>query len=186
MDSGGNAYVAYYTGSLLFPVTAGAFQTQNNADVGTNSGDPNAFVTKLNSTGTDLVYSTYLGGSGSTFPAHFLGDRATGLAIDNAGDAFVTGFTYSSDFPVTSGAFQTVNHSAANADASGFVTELNPTGSAEIYSTYLGGSGSLKATVPPQANGERDRGGHGGLRLCCRILAIQPTSQGRWRARYCL
>jgi hypothetical protein len=145
VDSSGNAYIAGYTASPVFPVTAGAFQAQLQA--APNDGTPNAFVSKLNSSGTALIYSTYLGGSGIYVPGFFLGDQANGIAIDNAGNAFVTGLTYSPNFPVTSGAFQTVNPSAANEDASGFVTELNPTGTAEVYSTYLGGSGQYHGGV---------------------------------------
>jgi hypothetical protein len=73
-----------------------------------------------------LAYSTYLGGSG--------GDLSYAIAVDSAGSAYVTGFSESTDFPVTSGAFQKLNH-RSNA----FVTKLNPTGSALVYSTYLGG-----------------------------------------------
>ncbi|MGB9073656.1 MAG: SBBP repeat-containing protein [Terriglobales bacterium] len=119
VDSTGNAYVTGYTGSTDFPTTPGAFQT-------TCCG---AFVTKLNPTGSALVYSTYLGGSSS--------DGALGIAVDSAGNAYVTGDAYSTDFPVTPGAFQT-NFGGGESDT--FVTEINPTGSALVYSTYLGGS----------------------------------------------
>jgi Beta-propeller repeat len=76
-----------------------------------------------------LVYSTYLGGKG--------GDSAAGIAIDSAGNAYITGTTYSTDFPITpSSAFQTSN--GGNDDV--FVAKLNPIGSALVYSTYLGGA----------------------------------------------
>src|SRR5207245_126963 len=93
----------------------------------------NAFVTKLNPTGSaPLVYSTYLGGSGL--------DEGFGIAVDTHGNAYVTGPTDSTDFPTTSAAFQTA-FGGGTADA--FVTKLNPTGSAPlVYSTYLGGSGT--------------------------------------------
>jgi hypothetical protein len=118
VDSAGNAYVAGSTNSANFPTTPGAFQT-------TCCG---AFVTKINPTGSALVYSTYLGGSGE--------DSGHSIVIDSAGNAYVTGTT-GPGFPVTSGAFQTAY--GGNSDA--FVTKLNSTGSALVYSTYLGGTG---------------------------------------------
>jgi hypothetical protein len=94
-----------------------------------------AFVTELNASGSALLYSTYLGGSG--------GDFGKGVAIDTSGNACVTGFTYSSNFPVTLGAFQTefggdICNGAICADA--FVSKFDATGSALVYSTYSGGS----------------------------------------------
>jgi hypothetical protein len=120
IDSLGNAYV---TGDAVagFPVTPGAFQTS------TSSGD--AFVTKLNATGTALVYSTFLGGNST--------DRGDGIAVNTAGNAYVAGVTGSSNFPVTPGAFQSV---IAGGGFDAFVTELSPAGDALVYSTYLGGN----------------------------------------------
>jgi uncharacterized protein (TIGR03437 family) len=125
----------------------GAFQTTNRATVPYGSGGvapaynrSNAFVTKLNPAGTALVYSTYLGGSGSSQR----GDSASGLAVDGSGNAYITGAAGSTDFPATQGALQETNHSAAGNNA--FVTKLNPAGSALVYSTYLGGSGSDAAS----------------------------------------
>jgi hypothetical protein len=136
-DASGNAYVTGYTSSSNFPVTDGAFQTQYAGSTSTW----NAFVTKLNPSGTSLVYSTYLGGSGSPpDPNYYLpaaGDYGNAIAIDASGDAFVAGSTASSNFPVTTGAFQTTLAGPSN----GFVTKLNPAGTEEVYSTYLGGSG---------------------------------------------
>jgi uncharacterized repeat protein (TIGR03803 family) len=134
IDRSGDAYVAGYTGSTNFPVTAGAFQTVNNGSPGDHL---NAFVTKVNPTGTALVYSTYLGGNGGTGGAR--GDYARAITLDGAGDAYVAGYAYSTNFPVSSGAYQFVNH-AANGGRNAFITALNSTGSALIYSTYLGGS----------------------------------------------
>jgi hypothetical protein len=135
VDAAGDVYVAGQTYSTDFPVSAGAFQTANH---GAPAGRGSAFVTKLNAAGTAIVYSTYLGGSGNSQGA----DGASGLAVDSSGDAYVTGAAYSSNFPVTPGAFQTTNKGAANNVTSGFVSKLNPTGTELVYSSYLGGSGS--------------------------------------------
>lgn len=83
---------------------------------------------KLNAAGTDFVYTTLIGGSS--------GALATGLAVDNDGNAFVTGSTPSADFPITSGAFQTTLSSTVN---HAFVFKLNASGSALLYSTFIGG-----------------------------------------------
>jgi hypothetical protein len=135
VDSSGNAYVTGVTSSSDFPTTPGVFQT---TFAGTARGASNAFVTKLNPSGSALVYSTYLGGSGG---GSLCTDGGSGIAIDSSGDAYVTGWTCSTDFPTTPGAFQTTfPGSAAYGATRAFVTELNPSGSALVYSTYLGGS----------------------------------------------
>ena len=135
VDSSGKAYVAGTTFSSNFPTTSGAFQTTNN---GAAHATGVGFVTELNSTGTALIYSTYLGGSGTQ---HVGGDKVAGIALGSSGKVYVTGSTYSADFPTTSGAFQTSNNAAALSASNAFVTELNSTGTALNYSTYLGGSG---------------------------------------------
>jgi hypothetical protein len=94
-----------------------------------NFGDTCAYVAKFNSTGTALLYCTYLSGSQQ--------DQANGIAVDGSGNAYVAGFTYSTDFPTTKGAFQTTNKSAGS---TGFITAINSTGTALLYSTYLGGT----------------------------------------------
>jgi hypothetical protein len=163
VDGSGNAYVAGIAFSSDFPVTQGAFQTTNRSKltvgrlIGPLVGGPTGFVAKLNPSGSALVYSTYLGGSGGIinflpFFAQYLGDQASGLAIDGSGNAYVTGSTASTDFPVTPGAYQTTNNypggavtgsSSVGADGyNAFVTEINPSGSALVYSTYLGGNGA--------------------------------------------
>src|SRR5438445_446259 len=121
VDAAGNVYVTGSTHSNDFPTTAGASQP-------TSGGDFDAFVTKLNPTGSALLYSTYLGSSDF--------NHATGIAVDAAGNAYVTGETDSFAFPTTVGAFQTTFAGIADA----FVTKFNPTGSAIAYSTYVGGS----------------------------------------------
>ena len=129
VDSSGYAYITGTTissSSLNYPVTSGAFQTTPYKWTG------DAIVTKLNpsaSGSSSLVWSTYLGGNAD--------DAGKGIAVNSAGDVFVVGQTYSSDFPVTSGAFQT---SLPSTNAAGYVSELNSSGSSLVYSTYLGGS----------------------------------------------
>ena len=145
-DNSGNAYLAGYTTSSDFPVTRGAFQTLSSAPA---IGD--AFVTKLNPTGTALVYSTFLGG---TIAATNTGTTASGIAIDSSGSAYVTGNTSESDFPVTAGAFQTTNKGFANGRGNAFITKFNPAGSALVYSTLLGGS----ATTYPGESASGDAG----------------------------
>ncbi len=135
VDAAGSAYVAGTTGSSDFPITAGAFQTKCGGNVGNCKGVPDAFVTKLDATGSALSYSTYLGGSGD--------DRGFAMALDPNGNVYVTGRTGSTDFPSTSGAFQTTLKGATNV----FVTALNATGSALVYSTYLGGTGNDQANA---------------------------------------
>jgi hypothetical protein len=121
VDSAGSVYIAGATASTDLPTTAGAFDNTFNGF----SGD--AFVTKLDPTGSSLGYSTYLGGSS--------GEVARGIAVDSEGAAYVTGPTGSTDFPTTSGAFDTLGGGDL------FVTKLDPTGSSLAYSTYLGGTG---------------------------------------------
>jgi hypothetical protein len=121
VDSSGHAYVTGRSPSNNFPTTAGGFQTSL-------AGATNAFVTKLNPSGSALVYSTYLGGSNY--------DAGQGIGVDPSGNASVSGFTRSNNFPTTAGAFQTTFGGVWDS----FVTMLNPSGSALVYSTYLGGS----------------------------------------------
>jgi hypothetical protein len=143
VDSSGDAYVAGIAFSTDFPKTSGAYQAVNN---GGSNGVSNCFVTKLNTTGTALVYSTYLGGSGISGYTEQAslgvagGDGCSAIAIDSSGSAYVAGEAYSSNFPVTSGAYQTTNKSATNSRPNAFVSKINPDGTALDYSTYLGGS----------------------------------------------
>jgi hypothetical protein len=121
LDPTGSAYVAGYNYEAGFPTTQGAYQIAS-------KGPYDAFITKLNSSGSTLVYSTYLGGTGD--------DYVNGIAVDSAGNAAVTGHTISSDFPMRNAPQPTFG---GHYDA--FVTRLNPAGSALVYSTYLGGGG---------------------------------------------
>lgn len=129
VDTSGVAHVVGTTGSTDFPTTAGAFQTTFKATQGGS-----AFVTAIGAFGTSLVYSSYLGGTTS--------ELGLGVATDSAGDAYVGGQTFSVDFPVTAGAFQTTCDPTpqCNAIAVGFVTKVSPSGSSLVYSTYLGGT----------------------------------------------
>ena len=120
LDSANNIYVAGQTSSADFPVL--------NAAQPTRAGNFDAFISKLSSAGVK-AYATYLGGSQD--------DRATAIAVTPAGNAYVTGFTESSNFP-TATAVQISNGGGADA----FVTKLNGTGNGIVYSTYLGGSGN--------------------------------------------
>ena len=124
VNSSGNAYLAGWTFSGDFP-TKNAFQSAS-------GGGADTFVTKINAAGSALVYSTYLGGTDTDF--------GRGIAVDSFGNAYVTGFTYSVDFP-TKNAFQSANAGIPDA----FVTKVSPGGSTLVYSTYLGGQ--VKSSV---------------------------------------
>jgi hypothetical protein len=124
VDGAGNAYVTGFTNSSDFPTTQGAFQTKP-------AGQEDAFVVKLNASGSSLLYSTLLGGAGADF--------ATGIALDSGGNAYISGYTSSLAFPVTAGAFQ---RAFGGGLQDGFAAELNASGSALIYATYLGGQGN--------------------------------------------
>ncbi|MGA2610996.1 MAG: SBBP repeat-containing protein [Terriglobia bacterium] len=131
VDSSGNAYVTGDTGSEDFP-TVNPFQAINKAAAAI-SGESTAFVAKLNSTGSALIYSTYLGGSTQ--------DSGSGIAVDSSGSAYVTGNTFSADFP-TAHPFQATCSTCAFPQGVGgaFVTKFNSAGTALVYSTYLSGS----------------------------------------------
>jgi hypothetical protein len=119
-DGEGRAYVTGGTGSANFPTTSGAFdRTQNGSD--------DAFVTKLNASGSALAYSTFLGGTGF--------EEGLGIVV-REGRAYVTGRTTSGDFPTTRGAFDRTYNGVQDA----FVTKLKASGSALAYSTFLGGT----------------------------------------------
>ena len=119
VDSLGNAYITGMTKSDDFPTASPIYKDYGG---GTNYGD--AFVTKINASGSALDYSTYLGGSKD--------DIGNGIAVDSAGNAYITGETKSTDFP--EGFYNSGKNDV-------FVTEINASGSAIVYSTYLGGKG---------------------------------------------
>lgn len=126
LDASRNAYVIGSTTSANFP-TRNAFQNslQGGFDV---------FVFKLNFTGSSLLYSTYLGGSAD--------DTGLGLAVDSFGNAFLTGRTFSANFPTAAPSGSTVFQSSRRGTNDAFVTKLNPSGAFLTYSTYLGGGAS--------------------------------------------
>ena len=125
VDASGNVFVTGSTNSPDFVTTPGVFQGQLNSVVQFGQPIGDAFITKLNATGSDLIYSTFLGGSG--------GDGASGIAVDSGGNAYVFGSTTSTDFPTTPGALQV----SSTGTSKQFVAKINPTGSALVYSTYL-------------------------------------------------
>ena len=123
LDSSDNAYITGNTGSSNFPLSTNAFQSSREGVLGNDS-----FVTKINKSGTAMIYSTYIGGSGD--------DNARSIAVDASGCAYITGYTDSTNFDCTTGAFQTTN--AGGRDV--FASKFNVTGTALIYSTYIGGN----------------------------------------------
>jgi hypothetical protein len=120
LDGTGAVYVTGQTFSLDYPTTPGSFQTSATAN--TNE----AFVTKLDPTGSRLIYSTFLGGAEGL-------DAAYGLGVDSTGAAVVFGFTGSSDFPATGGTFHPNNFDV-------FVAKFTPSGDALAWANFLGGS----------------------------------------------
>jgi hypothetical protein len=132
VDSQGEAFVTGKTTSPDFPVTSGTVQSGLR-------GPANAFVAKLNAAGSQLVYSTYLGGSNGT------GDSGQAIAVDSDGNAYIAGVATSTNFPTVNSIQAALRSSAGNA----FVAELDPNGAGLLYSTYLGGTGS----TGDQANG---------------------------------
>jgi hypothetical protein len=131
LDAARNAYITGKTASTDFPTTAGAFQAVAPGRLGNAYA---AFVSKLDPSGSAVLYSTYVAGTTN--------DEGGGIAVDGAGNAYVVGVTSSRDFPITTGALQTIR--AGNTDA--FVSALNPSGTALLYSTYLGGGSNETGT----------------------------------------
>ena len=130
-DAAGNLYAAGTTQSSNLPTTAGAFDASLALHDAAASVSQDAFVAKLSANGATLIYATYLGGSGI--------EGATGIAVDAAGHAYVTGATTSTDFPTTSGAVDRFCGGDCR-PLDGFVAKLAPAGNALVYSSYLGGA----------------------------------------------
>ena len=131
VDGGGNAYVTGYTRSANFPTAGNPLQGRF---AGGGSFGDDAFVAKVDAAGSALVYSTYLGGSGD--------ESGHGIAVDGAGNAYVTGHTNSTNFPQVSPVQEGYGGASPGSDPFGdaFVAKLNPAGSALVYSSWLGGS----------------------------------------------
>lgn len=123
LDDADDAVLGGSVGVTNFPTTPGAFQPAS-------SGGVEGFIAKLNPGGNALLYGTYLGGG-------FQSDRVNAITLDAAGNMYVTGQTQSTAFPVTAGAYD----QTFNGGEDGFVTKLNPAGSALVYSTFFGGQG---------------------------------------------
>ena len=125
LDDAGRALVAGQTNTTDFPVTTGAFQTSN------AGGDTDLFVFRLSADGSDLEWSTYLGGTNADYPYS--------IAADGSGRAVVVGRTNSTDLPTTAGSFDPTH---SGDDHEGFLLKLNGQGTDLVYSTYLGGNGT--------------------------------------------
>jgi hypothetical protein len=134
LDSSGNVYAEGSSASRDFPTTAGAYQTTNRS---TQPSPGQAIVYKISSSGSQLLWSTYVGGAGSVNG----GDSATGgIALDSSGNVFFSGFTYSADIGASPGAYQTALPDASLNGSSCYVGKLRGDGSAMVALTYLGGS----------------------------------------------
>jgi hypothetical protein len=175
VDAQGNAYVAGVTRSSDFPTTPGAFQTAIGSQFACDD-DPNAglcgdaFLLKLSSDGSRLIYSTYLGGSDY--------DDAKAIAIDSQGNAYVTGITASVDFPTTAGAFQSQLH-----DVDAYVAKLSPDGSKLVYSTLIGGTGlDAGMSIAVDSAGRAYVGGTTQAADFPVKQSLQPQFNGLWDA----
>jgi len=138
VDPQGNAY---FTGDGRIPTTPGAFQVSPKSGTNFSAG----VVAKLNASGSALVYATYLSGSE--------GEEPNSIAVDAAGDAFITELTVDTDFPVTPGAFLTTSPTFGPGERNITLTKLNPQGSGLIYSTYLGESNGYPLIVKLDSQG---------------------------------
>lgn len=159
LDSNGDAYVAGATTSPDFPVTAGAFQPKIGISAG-NYPQQNAFVSKLNSGGTSLIYSTFLGGGISYAPNADEGDAVSAIAVDGKGMAYLTGSACTGDFPVTAGALESEDFDGdVSLQCTAFLTVLDPVPNAPLlYSTYFGGTGNQNPPSDGPQNGEAATG----------------------------
>jgi len=167
VDANGDAYITGYTQDGNLPVTAGAFQTSAAPLFGSYNQymieGERGFVAKFDPTqsgAASLIYTTYLGGT--TYGAR---DEAFGIAVDSQFNAYITGNAGSANFPTTRGAFQTTCTLDSGFCVSGFVTKLNPAGSAPVYSTFLNATQSEVSVARIRVNSSYDAfvtGGTGG------------------------
>lgn len=161
VDASGAAYIIGSTGSTDFPTTSGVVQPAPNGN--------GFFVAKIRPDGDGLIYSTYLGGSGT--------DHAFGIAVDSTGAAYISGQTNSPDYPTRGGVYQ----APPSADSlSGFITKLNSSGSAIVYSSFLGFSAQ---GVAVDASGSAYVAGAAGLNFPTTPGAFQTSSGGAFFAK---
>ncbi len=162
VDPAGNTYIGGYTFSPDFPVV-GAIQP-------TYAGNVDAYLTKLSADGQTVIYSTFLGGSGFEY--------GWDVAVDSAGNAYLTGFTESTDFP-TAHPIQPTNHGGRDA----FVAKINPSGNGLVFSTYLGGGNTdLGTSIAADSNGNAYVGGYTLSKNFPTANAIQPKKHGGFDA----
>jgi hypothetical protein len=157
VDAAGNAYVTGYTQATNFPIVNAYDRT-----IGKRY-DVEVFVSKLNAAGTALVWSTYLGGSTGV-------DRAVGIAVDPAGNVYVTGETSGSDFPTSTSAWQ-----KATTTGGGFVAKLSAAGNALVYSTYV--AGATPSAIRVDASGNAYVAGSATSAFVTTANALQPTTR---------
>lgn len=168
LDASANVYLAGGTKSQDFPVTAGVLQSALRGTTGPGNGI-DCFVSKLSAAGNALLYSTYLGGTGQ--------DACLGLAVDSAGNAFVAGWTSSTNFPVSDNAPQRLHRGGNDA----FAAKLNPAGTGLVWSTFLGGTASEEATaIAIDAQGNAYLTGHTNSSLGFPVTSgvLQPAYRG--------
>jgi uncharacterized protein (TIGR03437 family) len=181
VDAAGDAYLTGETNSPDFPVVS-PYQAHYGGAGGSSSRTGDVFVAKLSPTGNNLMYSTYLGGSGD--------DIGMAIAVDSAGDAYVAGGSASKNFPVTTGAFQTTMAGAGGETirpetnlpflepGDAFIAKLDPSGSKLLYSTFLGGSlDDLAMSIALDASNNVYVGG-------CTISQNFPTTPGALQTAY--
>lgn len=145
LDPAGNAYIAGNTNTLDLPATPGAMLGRG----------PGAFAARVNAAGTRLDYLTYFGpGNLVISPFSNPANTATAITVDASGSAFIAGSTFDPQFPATPGAYQTAFHGSGDVSvpqspppADAFVIKLNPTGTAAVWATYLGGTGHDSANA---------------------------------------
>jgi len=171
LDASDDLYVVGYTLSPNFPTQGGLARTAK------YQGDslPWVFVSKVSPDASTLLYSTYIGGT--------FADYGMAIAVDSGGNAYITGTTFSADFPATAGAFQTVcgpngnpseqgncetvaNAGGNNFESSAFVTKLNPTGNQIVYSSFLGTAGTIGASIAVDSTGRAYVAGSSPHTLC--------------------
>ena len=157
MDPSFNFYLTGWTADPNIPTTAGAFQPTYNYYIVGNSNNYRAVVAKFSpvtgvATGAHLTYGTYLGGTGGPGPIQNDGqEQPAGIATDAEGDAYVTGYTNSYDFPITEGL--TFDQANSNGNPVSFLTKINPSGSGLVWSTLVG-TNNTSSIGPPRVDSQ--------------------------------